>query len=137
MLYRARHKQEKVIPKQRGRKAAKTLAEYKYENKRLKTENALLRFFVIKRKEVRSKLKYQIMYRYRAEYPVTVMCRFFGISRSSYYDFVHRAGRPEKDKKLADLIAWQRKRCWGTTYGYRRMWMWIKKKNISKPSFVS
>ena len=25
--------------------------------------------------------------------------------RSGYYDFVHRAGRPEKDKELADLIA--------------------------------
>ena len=29
LLYRARHKQEKAIPKQRGRKPAKTLAEYK------------------------------------------------------------------------------------------------------------
>ncbi|MBM6707140.1 transposase, partial [Bifidobacterium pullorum subsp. saeculare] len=52
-------------------------------------------------------------------------------SRSGYYDFVHRAGRPEKDKELADLIAWQRKRCWGT-YGYRRMWMWLKRQNIHK-----
>ena len=31
-----------VIPKQRGRKPAKTLAEYKYENKRLKMEDELL-----------------------------------------------------------------------------------------------
>ena len=46
LLYRARHKQEKVIPKQRGRKPAKTLAEYKYENKRLKMENELLRDFL-------------------------------------------------------------------------------------------
>ena len=29
LLYRARHRQEKAIPKQRGRKPAKTLAEYK------------------------------------------------------------------------------------------------------------
>ena len=34
---------EPVIPKMRGRKPAKTLAEYKYENKRLKMENELLR----------------------------------------------------------------------------------------------
>ena len=34
------------IPKQRGRKPAKTLAEYKYENKRLKMENELLRDFL-------------------------------------------------------------------------------------------
>lgn len=34
------------VPKQRGRKPAKTLQEYKYENKRLKTENELLRDFL-------------------------------------------------------------------------------------------
>lgn len=45
LLYRARHNQEKAIPKQRERKPAKTLAEYKYENKRLKLENELLRDF--------------------------------------------------------------------------------------------
>ena len=34
------------IPKARGRKPAKTLQEYKYENKRLKMENELLRDFL-------------------------------------------------------------------------------------------
>lgn len=34
------------IPKSRGRKPAKTLVEYKYENKRLKMENELLRDFL-------------------------------------------------------------------------------------------
>jgi len=34
------------LPKVRGRKAAVTLAEYKYENKRLKMENELLRDFL-------------------------------------------------------------------------------------------
>ena len=29
------------------------------------------------------------------------------------------------------MIAWQRKRCWGT-YGYRRMWLWLKSQNIHK-----
>lgn len=33
-------------PKQRGRKPAKTLQEYKYENERLKMENELLRDFL-------------------------------------------------------------------------------------------
>ena len=37
---------EPAIPKQRGRKPAKTLQEYKYENKRLKMENELLRDFL-------------------------------------------------------------------------------------------
>ena len=34
------------LPKTRGRKPAKTLAEYQYENKRLKVENELLRDFL-------------------------------------------------------------------------------------------
>lgn len=37
---------EPVLPKRRGRKPAKTLAEYKAENKRLKMENELLRDFL-------------------------------------------------------------------------------------------
>ena len=36
---------EPVLPKMRGRKPAKTLAEYKYENTLLKMENRLLRDF--------------------------------------------------------------------------------------------
>lgn len=35
------------VPKSRGRKPAKTLQEYKYENKRLKMENELLRDFLL------------------------------------------------------------------------------------------
>ena len=37
---------EPAVPKQRGRKPAKTLQEYKYENKRLKMEVELLRDFL-------------------------------------------------------------------------------------------
>ena len=74
-------------------------------------------------------MKYHIIYRYRTEYPVVVMCAFFGVSRSGYYAFVHRLGRPEKDAALAELIAQQRKRSFGT-YGYRRMWLWLKTQNI-------
>ena len=37
---------EPVLSKTRGRKPAKTLGEYKYENKRLKMENELLRDFL-------------------------------------------------------------------------------------------
>ena len=37
---------ESKVPQQRGRKPAKTLAEYKYENQRLKMENELLRDFL-------------------------------------------------------------------------------------------
>ena len=61
------------------------------------------------------------------EYPVTVMCRFFGVSRSGYYAFVHRLGRPEKDAALAAVIAQQRERSF-RTYGHRRLW--LKTQNI-------
>lgn len=46
LLKRERRKEIQGIPKQRGRKPAKTLQEYKYENKRLKMEVELLRDFL-------------------------------------------------------------------------------------------
>ena len=45
-LKRERRKEKARVPKHRGRKPAKTLAEYKYENQRLKMENELLRDFL-------------------------------------------------------------------------------------------
>ena len=57
------------------------------------------------------------------------MCEFFAVSRSGYYAFVHRLGKPEKDAALAELIAQQRERSF-RTYGYRRMWLWLKSQNI-------
>ena len=46
LLYRERQKEIQEVPRFRGRKPAKTLQEYKYENKRLKLENELLRDFL-------------------------------------------------------------------------------------------
>ena len=46
LLKRERKKEVQGLPKQRGRKPAKTLQEYKYENKRLKMEVELLRDFL-------------------------------------------------------------------------------------------
>ena len=43
------------------------------------------------------RVKYAVIYRHREEYPVSVMCNFFDVSRSGYYDFVKRLGKPEKD----------------------------------------
>ena len=78
---------------------------------------------------MRAQVKYHIIYRHRTEYPVAVMCEFFAVSRSGYYAFVHRLGKPEKDAALAELIAQQRERSF-RTYGYRRMWLWLKSQNI-------
>ena len=78
---------------------------------------------------MRARVKYHIIYRHREEYPISVMCAFFAVSRSGYYAFVHRLDRPEKDAALAEIIAQQRERSF-RTYGYRRMWLWLKHQNI-------
>ena len=46
LLKRERKKELQGVPKSRGRKPAKTVQEYKYENKRLKMEVELLRDFL-------------------------------------------------------------------------------------------
>ena len=78
---------------------------------------------------MRPKVKYAVIYRHRAEYPVSVMCSFFGVSRSGYYDFVHRLGKTEKDADLAEKIRQQQKQSYGT-YGYRRMQLALKAQGI-------
>jgi transposase InsO family protein len=75
---------------------------------------------------VKAKIKYEVIYNHRHEYPVQVMCRFFKVSRSGYYGFVSRIGRSEKDKELADMIREQQEQRCFKTYGYRRIWRWLK-----------
>ena len=80
---------------------------------------------------MRPKVKYAVIYRHRSEYPISVMCKFFGVSRSGYYDFVKLLGKPEKDADLAKEI----QLCQATTdktYGYRRVWLWLKRKDIHR-----
>ena len=74
---------------------------------------------------MRAKAKYAVIYRHREQYPVSVMCKFFSVSRSGYYSFVKRMNRPEKDAALAETIRQQQDKCFHT-YGYRRMWQWLK-----------
>ena len=78
---------------------------------------------------MRAKLKYAVIYRHREEYPVSVMCRFFAVSRSGYYDYVKRMGREERDARLAEEIRKQQDKCF-KTYGYRRMCLALKDKGI-------
>ena len=70
---------------------------------------------MLHRKGVRAKVKYHIIYRHRTEYPVAVMCKFFAVSRSGYYAFVHHLDRPEQDEALAEIIAQQRERSFAPT----------------------
>ena len=78
---------------------------------------------------MRPKVKYAVINRHRGEYPVSVMCKFFGVSRSGYYDFVKRLGQPEHDIELAKRI----RECQNETdktYGYRRIWKWLNNRDI-------
>ena len=74
---------------------------------------------------MRAKAKYTVIYRHREQYPVLVMCHFFSVSRSGYYSFVKRMSRPKKDAVLAEMIRQQQEKCIHT-YGYRRIWQWLK-----------
>ena len=59
------------------------------------------------------------------------MCKFFGVSRSGYYDFVKRLGRPEKDADVAKKIEECQNRA-DKTYGYRRVWKWLRDRKIHR-----
>ena len=80
---------------------------------------------------MRPKAKYAVIYRHRDGYPVTVMCKFFGVSRSGYYDFVKRLGQPEHDAELAMKIQECQNKV-DKTYGYRRVWRWLRDRNIQR-----
>ena len=74
---------------------------------------------------MRPRVKYQVIYMNRNRYPVAVMCQFFGVSRSGYYDYLKRLDRPAHDVVLAEIIRDQQGKC-NKTYGYRRMWKWLQ-----------
>ena len=78
---------------------------------------------------MKAKFKYQVICRHRTEYKISVMCRFFGVSRSGYYDYVKRLEQSEKDATLAEKLAAQQARC-HQTYGYRRMHLWLESQGI-------
>ena len=80
---------------------------------------------------MRPKVKYAVIHRHRDKYPVLVMCKFFGVSRSGYYDFLKRQGNPEADADLARKIEECQNKT-DKTYGYRRVWKWLNDRNIRK-----
>lgn len=80
---------------------------------------------------MRPKVKYAVIHRHRNEYPVSVMCKFFEVSRSGYYDFVKRIDKPEQDTELANEIRICQ-RSTDNTYGYRRVWLWLEHRKIHR-----
>ena len=53
---------------------------------------------------MRPKAKYAVIHRHRGEYPISVMCKFFGVSRSGYYCFKKRLGETDRDAVVAKGI---------------------------------
>ena len=74
-------------------------------------------------------VKYRVIYRHKEKYSISEMCRFFGVSRSGYYDFVARMDIPDKDLPIAEKIKECQNKC-GKTYGYRRVHLWLEGENI-------
>ena len=51
-----------------------------------------------------SEAETSVIERFREKYPVDSMCRMFEVSRSDYYAWRKRQGKPARDQQLVDLI---------------------------------
>ena len=78
-----------------------------------------------------AKAKYAVIYRHRDKYPVSVMCKFFGVSRSGYYAFVKRIGIADQNAALVRKIQECQNKT-DKTYGYRRVWKWLSDRGIRR-----
>jgi transposase InsO family protein len=75
---------------------------------------------------VRPKVKYAAIFKHCKQYPVSVMCSFFEVSRSGYYDFVKNIGNPDPDDHIVSLIR-ECQKSTKSTYGYRRVKLWLER----------
>ena len=78
---------------------------------------------------MRTSVKFMVIYRHKEKYSISEMCRFFGVSRSGYYDYVKRMDIPAWDLPLAEKIKECQDKC-GKTYGYRRVHIWLERQGI-------
>lgn len=75
-------------------------------------------------KEVKPCIKYAAIYANKEKYGIALMCRYFKVSRSGYYDWLKRKDSPDRDVVLCELI----RKCQAQTkqtYGYRRVRLWL------------
>ena len=69
-------------------------------------------------------IKYLAIYHNKKKYPISLMCKFFEVSQSRYYDFIKRMDQPDRDEKIASFIQKCQERS-HKTYGYRRVKIWL------------
>ena len=74
-----------------------------------------------------------VIYRHKEKYSISEMCRFFEVSRSGYYDYVKRMDIPAWDLPLAEKIRECQEHS-HSTYGYRRVHIWLERQGIHKDS---
>ena len=69
--------------------------------------------------------KYRVIERFKEKYPIQKMCELFEVSRSGFYKWRKRVSqqqqRSEVDQFIIECQAQVRQ-----TYGYRRVWLWMK-----------
>ena len=65
-----------------------------------------------------------MIHRFRDRYPVQALCALLNVSRSGYYKWLSRQGRPDKDEPIAKLIMQCQEKV-HKTYGYRRVKFWL------------
>jgi len=73
---------------------------------------------------VRPKVKYAAIFSNKEKYSISLMCRYFEVSRSGYYEWLKQKEEPDKDEILGNLI----RKCQMVTkqtYGYRRVKLWF------------
>lgn len=99
--------------------------------KQLEMERANAGFSLAYQKEVRTSVKYMVIYRHKEKYSISEMCRFFSVSRNGYYDYVKRMDISSKDLPLAEKIKECQEKC-GKTYGYRRVHIWLERNGIHR-----
>lgn len=78
---------------------------------------------------MRPTVKYLVIYRHKENYSISEMCRFFEVSRSGYYGFIARMDMPAKDLPLAEKIRQCQEQV-HSTYGYRRVQIWLEQEGI-------
>ena len=78
---------------------------------------------------MKASVKYRVIYRHKDKYGISEMCRFFGVSRSGYYDYVKRMDTPARGLPLAEKIRECQAEC-RSTYGYRRVHIWLERNGI-------
>ena len=80
---------------------------------------------------MRTSVKYRVIYRHKAKYSISEMCRFFEVSRSGYYGYVKKMDVPARDLPLAEKIRECQEQS-HRTYGYRRVQIWLDKEGVHR-----